>query len=183
MLSAIILALLIPDSWQEAMQPSGTEVQAAMSARWVMISSIGDDNRDYAVRDLLCGKSEPFIEPPEPEGTKNPVDQSGGITASIEYQHRDIPQFTVRCSFEAASVARNSRKARPLEFGKRMPRIFSKRALKRIPAYAWQKEAHEFIYIARGYCRLMGRTPKQGECHYWSINYNVNVSNDRTTLE
>ncbi len=169
MYGAIILALLSSTNWQDALRPSEAEVQAAMSARWVMISSIGDDNRDYAVRNVTCGKSEPIITEPKAEDSSQPSEQSGGIAAKILFQRRDIYQFTVRCSFEAASVPRRSRKPRKLEFGKGVPRIFSKRALKRIAPSAWQKENHVFVYVSRGHCMLMGRTPEPGECHNWFI--------------
>ncbi len=177
MYGAIILALLIADNWQETMQPSEAEVQAAMSARWVMISSIGDDNRDYAVRNLSCGKSEPFVEPPETEDGNKPTEEAGGIAADIAYRFRDIAQFTVRCSFEAAGVWRNPREPRKLELlGKGVFHTFSERDLRKISAAAWRQEDHTFVYIARGHCRFMGRTPKEGECYNWVINLGASLA-------
>ncbi len=183
MYGAIIFALLIPDNWQETMRPSEPEVQLAMSARWVMISSIGDDNRDYAVRNLSCGKSEPFVEAPETDDSNKPTEKAGGIAANIANRFRDIAQFKVRCSFEAAGVWRNSRKPRKMRLGKGIPPALSDRALKRLPAAAWQQEDHEFIYIARGHCRFMGRTPEEGECHNWVINRKASLAPSKADPE
>lgn len=139
--------------------PNAGDVQLALVRDTIMYSTNGRYNRyDYVVRGISCGSREALPEMPKAEPKAK-----GGNEIVLSLGDPDWPSYKIRCSFEYAEVRKKNRKHAPHY----IPRIFSERELKRIPAKSWKKDEREMVYFGRNICRFMGRIPAPGECHYW----------------